>query len=708
MLSAIRDPKNLFSMRLSTRIAVLFLALLVLSLALASFLAYRSATGAVLKEIERAFEQRHATVAHLINGRLRVLDAHLGDAARNPLFFEAVAHSQEAQQRLLFLLDSPAGQHLDLLFVLDESGALLLDLGSPLFPVDRLVSEVGADKRKYLQGWQLVHTPQMTAIIKALAMINPVSGRVEGYLFGGVSLSKNPALIRFLMQESGVEHLSLRMGDEPVAAFPAMPANAAQVSGREAFLHEDGLYYSDRRFRLFNQVSDLRVMLGIDDRSYLSLQKAYLFNFLWVSIVLLPLFALAVFIIHRSTERGAKHLIAYADSVGQSGRQEAVFVPTGIAEYDRLGEVFTQMVAEQSRQQKTIQKLFDGAAGPMIIWDSHLVITQINKAAAAFFDKEIDAVIGTGVIELFARTRPASIRDLLAQSIQNNEGYFELECTHKKGTKLRHAIWNITSVGSRSGGIVAVIAQGQEVTHLKETEAALLSARDAADRANQAKSRFLANMSHELRTPLNAILGYSEMLLEEEGVCQPRARADLERIHRSGRHLLFLVGDVLDIASFEAGHVELEPKPVRLSSLIEPLKELLQYAIAQSGSRFGVEIPDELFVLADERKLTQSLYHMLSNAFKFASDGTVTLRAKKERSRAVIEVSDTGIGMSDVQIAHLFTPFWQADDSTTRRYGGSGLGLALVQNFIQMMGGTITVKSQPGAGSCFTITLPTS
>ncbi|MGE4294523.1 MAG: ATP-binding protein [Campylobacterales bacterium] len=704
MPSVIPAVKNRFSMRLSTRVALLFASLFLLSLAAVTLLAYRSATAAVSQEIARAFEQRHGTVAHLISGRLQVLDAHLSDAARNPLFFKALKQGRAAEEELLFLLDSPAGQHLDLLFALDEAGGLILDVGSPLFPVDRLLPAIKGAKRDFLQGWRLVHTPELTAIVKALAMIDPATGRVEGYLFGGVSLSKNPPLMRFLMQESGVSHIAFLHEEIVVASHPGI--RSVPELGAAAIAHEENLYFSKAPLMLWSRPSGVSILLAIDDGSYERLKETYLFNFLWVTLLLLPLFGAAVFLIHRSTDRGVRHLVDYARAVEQGLGKNAVYAPTGVAEYDTLGESFGKMVQTLGEQQQTIQKLFDGAAGPIIVWDARMVITRINKAAAAFFSQEISGALGLAATELFANARPSSIAEVLRRSTTSAEGFYELECSHfdpHGGQK--QVIWSITPVGDGSR-VVAVIAQGQEITRLKEAERALTQAKDAAEAASLAKSRFLANMSHELRTPLNAILGYSEMLLEEGAALPARAQEDLNHIHRSGRHLLFLIDDVLDIASIESGRVELDRKPIRLAALSPVLEGLITRNAEKNKNHYIVEVPDMLFVYADERKLIQALYHLLGNAFKFTQAGTVTLRAKRSGKDCQIEVIDTGIGMTAAQIENLFTPFWQADSSSTRRFGGSGLGLALVRNFIQMMDGTIEVESEPGKGSCFRITLP--
>jgi signal transduction histidine kinase/DNA-binding response OmpR family regulator/ligand-binding sensor domain-containing protein len=268
---------------------------------------------------------------------------------------------------------------------------------------------------------------------------------------------------------------------------------------------------------------------------------------------------------------------------------------------------------------------------------------------------------------------------------------------------------------------------------LEAKNAQLEQARHAADEANKAKSTFLANMSHELRTPLNAIIGYSEMLQEEAADTGQEAFVpDLEKIHGAGKHLLGLINDVLDLSKIEAGKMTLYLEDFDVAKLVREVAATVQPLIAKNGNRLEVECPPDLGVMhADVTKVRQTLFNLLSNASKFTEKGAIRLRVSEkvgERvsgssataqspshshthlltdSRSVIfEVSDTGIGMTPEQLNKLFQAFTQADSSTSRKFGGTGLGLAISRKFCQLMGGDITVTSEHGKGSTFTVTLP--
>jgi PAS domain S-box-containing protein len=242
------------------------------------------------------------------------------------------------------------------------------------------------------------------------------------------------------------------------------------------------------------------------------------------------------------------------------------------------------------------------------------------------------------------------------------------------------------------------------------TEAAV--ARDAAEVANRTKSQFLANMSHELRTPLNAILGYSEMLHEdatEQG--QTDFLPDLQKIHAAGKHLLMLINDVLDLSKIEAGKMDLTLESFVVAEIVNQVIGTIQPLATYNDNTLDVQIASEVDVMyADAMKVRQCLLNLLSNACKFTDHGTISVTVTRETTATddwlLFQVQDTGIGMTTAQLAKLFQPFTQADASTTRRYGGTGLGLALSQRLCQMQGGTIAVKSAVGEGTLFTLRLP--
>jgi signal transduction histidine kinase len=247
---------------------------------------------------------------------------------------------------------------------------------------------------------------------------------------------------------------------------------------------------------------------------------------------------------------------------------------------------------------------------------------------------------------------------------------------------------------------------------VEQRTADLAVARDAALRASQAKSRFLANMSHELRTPLNAIIGYSEMVLESEAMdSDEQAREDVDRIHTSGKHLLSLINDILDISKIEAGKMNLELADFDIEELIHSVTATTKPIIEQNRNELVVEYAEDVGVMhADGTKLRQALLNLLSNAAKFTEEGKIFLSVKRieqmGQEYVVFTVKDTGIGLSGEEVQNIFQAFNQADTTTTRKYGGTGLGLTITSHYCQMMGGEITVTGTPGRGAEFNMYIP--
>ena len=238
---------------------------------------------------------------------------------------------------------------------------------------------------------------------------------------------------------------------------------------------------------------------------------------------------------------------------------------------------------------------------------------------------------------------------------------------------------------------------------LKGRTEELSQARDAAMSANLAKSSFLANMSHELRTPLNAIIGYAELVLEEaEDAGEQDIANDVNRILRAGRLLLSLISDVLDMAKIEAGRMTVVPETFSVDGIARDLIETLTPIADARNNRLVMIAPNSISAYTDQVKLRQVITNLLSNALKFTENGTVTLTIRPSGEHLVLEVSDTGIGIPPERLAAVFEPFVQADGSTQRRYGGTGLGLTLCRRLCRLLGGDISVESKVGVGSRFT------
>jgi len=255
-------------------------------------------------------------------------------------------------------------------------------------------------------------------------------------------------------------------------------------------------------------------------------------------------------------------------------------------------------------------------------------------------------------------------------------------------------------LGRKIQAATADIAQQNELLRRQAIE---------LEQASALKSQFLANMSHEFRTPLNAMLGYTSMLLQGVGgPIDPPARRQLSRIESNGRHLLAIINEILDISRIEAGRMPLQISSFKLPELVAEVRAELEPIILRSSVRIALELPRDLKpVTTDRQKVKQILLNLLSNALKFTHEGGVTIGARRLKDRMVsISVTDTGIGIADADQEKIFEDFRQLDNSPTRAYGGTGLGLSICRRLALMLGGRLTVESQLGKGSVFTLILP--
>ena len=257
------------------------------------------------------------------------------------------------------------------------------------------------------------------------------------------------------------------------------------------------------------------------------------------------------------------------------------------------------------------------------------------------------------------------------------------------------------------GVLTGCIAVFHDITQHKRHEAELRQAKEQAEQASQARSSFLANMSHEIRTPLNAILGFTEALLDTP--LNPQQQRQLTTVRQSGRTLLGLLNDILDTAKLEKGALQLEVRDFSLRQLCQQLVDMLSLEAGKKALSLHLDYPPEEpeFFQGDALRIHQVLLNLLSNAIKFTAIGSVTLHVRQGPEQWLhVQVQDTGIGMTAEQLSRVFTPFAQADTSTTRRFGGTGLGTTIARQLVELMHGRLQVSSIPNQGTCFTVCLP--
>ncbi len=371
------------------------------------------------------------------------------------------------------------------------------------------------------------------------------------------------------------------------------------------------------------------------------------------------------------------------------------------------------------------RSLIESSMDPLVTISADGKITDVNTATENATGVKRDSLIGSDFADYF--TDPEQARAGYTQVF--SQGFvtdYPLAIRHVSG-KVADVLYNASVYRNEAGEVLGMFAAARDITERKravdelrrykdhledevqQRTADLVLARNAAEAANKAKSVFLASMSHELRTPLNAILGFSNMMRKDSQLSEEQ-RDNLDIINRSGEHLLTLINDVLEMAKIEAGRVQLDIAPFDLGGLVRDVTDMMQVRAQEKGLQLLIDQSSEFprYIKGDEARLRQVLINLVGNAVKFTEQGGVTVRFGMRphalQQRLLIEVEDSGTGIRQEDQQEIFKPFVQLGKSAAQK--GTGLGLTITRQFVQLMGGTISVESTPGVGSVFRVELP--
>ena len=381
----------------------------------------------------------------------------------------------------------------------------------------------------------------------------------------------------------------------------------------------------------------------------------------------------------------------------------------------RLREAEATLSDRHALSEEKNRAIVETVVDAIISVDESGIIDAFNPAACSIFGYSSAEVEGNDVAMLIAEAGQGDTEQLFRGSLQPADapgvGRGRVATGRRKdGSEfpMELAVSDMTLDNRRM--FIAVV---RDVTQQKKIEHELRQTMEAAEAANIEKSQFLSAMSHELRTPLNAIIGYSELLAEEENVVrEPRLLWDVQKILGAGSHLLSLINNILDLSKIDAGGAELLLMSVSVADLLDEVATSAAALVEKNENILTIDCDpglDEIYT--DATKLRQIIFNLLSNAAKFTTNGTIELTARRvkpgaDAGKIAFSVRDSGIGMNENQLEHLFQPFTQSDSSTTREHDGTGLGLALSWRLAKLLGGAITVATELGHGSAFTLTLP--
>jgi PAS domain S-box-containing protein len=396
-----------------------------------------------------------------------------------------------------------------------------------------------------------------------------------------------------------------------------------------------------------------------------------------------------------------------ADELGKQARAFLRMVREVAAREQRL----KQAEESQRRSERHFRALIEKGQDIIALLDAKGVMRYQSQSAERILGYAPNEMVGKRAIDFVHPDDQALVVETISKAMAEHEGTGTVEYRLRASDGSWRYVESTVTNALNDPSVEGILVNSRDVTERKLAEQ-MQKEKQAADAANQAKSSFLANMSHELRTPLNAILGYSEMLQEEvEDRGQSDLLPDLAKIHTAGTHLLELINAVLDISKIEAGKMDLYLETFSVAKIAQDVASIIQPLTQKNSNQLVTKVSADAGTMhADLTKVRQSLFNLLSNASKFTHNGTITMdisrSASPEGDSILFHVSDSGIGMTPDQMDKLFEAFTQADSSTTRKFGGTGLGLAISRRFCRMMGGDITVASEMGKGSTFTVRLP--
>jgi PAS domain S-box-containing protein len=407
--------------------------------------------------------------------------------------------------------------------------------------------------------------------------------------------------------------------------------------------------------------------------------------------------------------------VTYAD--GHKALLETIKTPMFDKEGNLIGVLgIAHEITKRKRTEETLRDneekfraLFEQAGDFAFILEydhfKKFIITDANKSAVTIHGFAREEIIGKAITDIDIGTDKDSIDEIAKHLFSGETLRFETIHCRKDGSTFPV---EVTAKAVRlTGKPTIILTTEHDITQRKKAEELLIKEKEAAESADRLKSAFLATMSHELRTPLNSIIGFSGILLQEKpGPLTEEQNKQLKMIQSSGVHLLSLINDILDLSKIEAGQVVPKMENFNLQEILDEIIKLEEPLAKDKRDSIDLISKESIMIFSDRQRIRQIVINLLDNAIKFTSHGSITIKCAREGKFAKVEIVDTGIGIKEEDIGKLFKPFIQIESHLARKHQGSGLGLSICKKLIELLGGSIEVKSELEKGSIFTVMLP--
>ncbi|OBT13693.1 hypothetical protein A9264_13720 [Vibrio sp. UCD-FRSSP16_10] len=533
-------------------------------------------------------------------------------------------------------------------------------------------------------------------MIRRSPLINFETGEVVGHYYVGLVLDNNLRLLQDVVVDANISEIMLVEGGEIIAS------SSTEVS--EKLDRNPGLKLSDQVHLNPEMISQVDVMVGgvVTPLQAVFLQDTSELDWVEFSFAASLLFALLAitalaFIITKSIQRRIaqeiKGLMYLADSF-DSAKQTISFKGSNIIEFDRLGNTLFKSIQREKQRETSFKNLVNFSVLPTVLMSNSKQILEINPASIEAFANDRSAI-----------TLKESLDEYLDEALATQQN---IEADTYFGDQVYR--WNISPIVVE-GAAPTLVVQGRNITQFIEAERQSERARQEAEQTAAARAEFVAKVSHEIRTPLNGILGMAQIL--KQNAITDDQKQQTHVLYQSSEHLMGLLNDILDFSRIDKQGVEIEYSDFSLNQMLDTVDSFAEPTCQQKGLKFVVNkhFEQDIIVRSDQMRLTQIFLNLLTNAVKFTSSGAVIVDVELrnrlvDRAELSFSVTDTGIGIAHDKLESVFSSFTQADSHISRQYGGSGLGLSIVKSLVFHLGGSISVDSQLGNGSCFLIVLP--
>jgi two-component system autoinducer 2 sensor kinase/phosphatase LuxQ len=697
------------SSRLSMANLTVRLIFIVFSVLMATLLlfSYQYSSSAVNQEVERSLKQTASLIQNLFDYNLASMQALQNSQAKSATLLAYVTFNTKDGIDNYFIAAEKAdlSSAPDFRFIVKGNELFWEDGNSPFFGIGRDQLIRFSYDIAFNNSWHYSSIDsdigKTHLLLRKTPMVDDLTGEVVGRMFIGVVLDNNYALVDHLRVASNSQHVVLVAGGEPVASTLTADSELYKniFDKRSAGQNMFGDYlYSEMVLTLAGVETPLSVYSVQGNQNILSLEKNFRLGFIFSVIAIVAAAIFARLLIQKRIAGELGKLMSYTLNARDTGKSEP-FEGSFVYEFDHIGRTLEHTFESLIEKEQSFQDLFRFAVSPIIVWDSALNITRMNPAAEKAFEKA-DIFSGAAFDDFQNRIKQQLIMARAGETLTGiNENISD--------TVFR---WNISPV-VLDNGVYCIIGQGLDITTLVEAEKQSNLAREEAEKSANARADFLAKMSHEIRTPLNGILGISNLL--DKSLTEPEQKEKVQVLLHSGEHLLAVLNDILDFSKIEQGQFKIVYNEFALTNVIDSIENIYRPLCADKGIqlKMSANFTSDTYIRTDQVRLNQIMFNLLSNAVKFTHVGHIkTLfdmgSQKPGKSYLHIIIQDTGIGISQDNLKHIFDPFVQSEKTTIREYGGSGLGLTIVKNLVDMLDGSIDIDSSEGQGTEIRIKLP--